>query len=74
MPLCQVYFGRPRYVGLRNKRGCFWLPPKKLNFCVKDIKYFFTGCGCGCFVYSYLAQLAKRNRDLLIKIDKMGAQ
>ena len=26
-PLCWVYFGRPRNIGRRNKRGCFQHPP-----------------------------------------------
>ena len=25
-PICQIYFGRPRNLGLRNKRGCLWYP------------------------------------------------
>ena len=27
MPLFWTYLGRPRNVGQRNKRGCFWHPP-----------------------------------------------
>ena len=39
MPLFWTYLGRPRNVGQRNKRGCFWHPPIQQLSKTQKIQY-----------------------------------